>query len=628
MDSKKILAIAFLLCTLSHFWILSIPNYPVYINKNNLVNPIVSQHNINLDWFLKNVFENNIDDLNNWLAKIIVKNNKHGDFTKTLLHEAASSGFYDLVKEILKQRPNINSLDYKHRTPLHLAIKKGLDDISKLLISSNADLNIKDNIKCETPFFYAINNMSSIDLIELLISKDQSQVNSINANLQRPLHIACQNNDTPIVELLINSNANINAKDQNGFTCADIALQNGHTDLVRYLISKRTKLTGDTSIKRNIIYNLKIMLNYNLNYLNLEFDDTLENPYRLALINNRLDIAKALLNFFWNKIDIYQKSLAIDWAIFFNKPSILNLIIYKLSLNDLYEISCINTKYKLFEKIEKILNKQFHKDILLEIACTKGNYKLALILLGLGSNKNGTLKLQARNASLSPLYCAIESNHAKIVKLLLKHKPSPFVIKNGSKKNILNQVNDSEISQIIENYKNKHAAKIQDIVQKNFRCIICLELAKEKAETPCCKQLIHQECWDKCLESQNRCPHCRTQVRNFQENEEITLEYICNRINSFTRNNLSNDRVNNDRENFEDLSNLLLCINNLFLINGSSHQLRIDEIISFIVKASSNNNQTRNEATPESLRLAMEEIIAQSNNNTNSQSNNILSSTF
>ena len=51
----------------------------------------------------------------------------------------------------------------------------------------------------------------------------------------------------------------------------------------------------------------------------------------------------------------------------------------------------------------------------------------------------------------------------------------------------------------------------------NSECPICNENINESFTTSCCKQIIHKECMDKCLQStKGACPYCR-KLQNVME---------------------------------------------------------------------------------------------------------------
>ena len=62
------------------------------------------------------------------------------------LHVAVRSGQVGVVRRVLDQQVvDVNCLNSKHETPLHLACSLGLKDIVVLLVAFGADAYIKDS---------------------------------------------------------------------------------------------------------------------------------------------------------------------------------------------------------------------------------------------------------------------------------------------------------------------------------------------------------------------------------------------------------------------------------------------------------------------------------------------------
>ena len=77
----------------------------------------------------------------------------------------------------------------------------------------------------------------------------------------------------------------------------------------------------------------------------------------------------------------------------------------------------------------------------------------------------------------------------------------------------------------------------QDLLEKKFKCILCLEIVKKEKPYLCnkCEQIFHEKClkdWDKTCKLQNNnltCPNCRNELP--LEKWEIKLDYEENRFN-------------------------------------------------------------------------------------------------
>ena len=62
------------------------------------------------------------------------------------LHYAVKYSSEEMIKELLKNNIQINSLDRDHCTPLWLAVSNGKKEIVEVLIDAGADVNIQDNL--------------------------------------------------------------------------------------------------------------------------------------------------------------------------------------------------------------------------------------------------------------------------------------------------------------------------------------------------------------------------------------------------------------------------------------------------------------------------------------------------
>jgi hypothetical protein len=53
-------------------------------------------------------------------------------------------------------------------------------------------------------------------------------------------------------------------------------------------------------------------------------------------------------------------------------------------------------------------------------------------------------------------------------------------------------------------------------------CPICIEELVNPFKTPCCNQELHSECFNKCINTNGKCPFCRSII----EDRRITIEVI------------------------------------------------------------------------------------------------------
>jgi len=122
------------------------------------------------------------------------------------LHWAASTGKKELCEMLLKRqrlpRANVNAIEDRQKTALHLAVAHGRDDIIELLL------------------YFGANAMARSD------------------GSWMPLHNACEQGSVKVVRILLTAGADVNAKLLNGKTPLHIAAQFGHLDVVTCLLER------------------------------------------------------------------------------------------------------------------------------------------------------------------------------------------------------------------------------------------------------------------------------------------------------------------------------------------------------------------------------------------------------
>jgi ankyrin repeat protein len=155
------------------------------------------------------------------------------------IYEAAACGKSIRVKAILDAEPEVvNSYAPDGFTPLTLACFFGRQTVTEMLLARGADVNLPAR----------------------------------NAARVQPLHSAVAARQFAIVERLLQSGADINAQQQDGFTALHAAAQNGQYEMVQLLIDYGADATVQTAAGKTA------------------FDYALEggNPEILQLLQNRM----------------------------------------------------------------------------------------------------------------------------------------------------------------------------------------------------------------------------------------------------------------------------------------------------------------------------------------------------
>ncbi|KAF6198752.1 hypothetical protein GE061_006774 [Apolygus lucorum] len=175
---------------------------------------------------------------------------------KTILHRAVEQNCLDLVAVILKYA-NINALSFDVsqkclQTPLQIAVQRGYEKISDLLITHGADINMPCNTVLGgnyTPLHLAC-SYGHLGIVKRLLKRGADlEVKTLEG--RTPVHTAVSHfkGDTnallEIVQLMIDSGAKINTLDQENSTIIHAAVDNQCLPLVKLIFELITKINLD-----------------------------------------------------------------------------------------------------------------------------------------------------------------------------------------------------------------------------------------------------------------------------------------------------------------------------------------------------------------------------------------------
>ncbi|MCG7916756.1 MAG: ankyrin repeat domain-containing protein, partial [Candidatus Thiodiazotropha taylori] len=122
--------------------------------------------------------------------------------------------------------------------PLHLAAYNGMPQVAKLLISRGAYVNAS-NIEGATPLHSAaFGIVNSGHLLKILLNKGADGNSGAGTKLGTPLIHATKYGNLGAVKVLLNSGADINAKDEAGNSALHFASLYGRVDVATYLLMK------------------------------------------------------------------------------------------------------------------------------------------------------------------------------------------------------------------------------------------------------------------------------------------------------------------------------------------------------------------------------------------------------
>src|SRR5665213_3326064 len=121
---------------------------------------------------------------------------------------------------------------------IHDAARDGDLEKVKVLLKSNPDLALsKDSQGC-TALHCAMDKRDNKPVVELLLASN-AEVNAKFNNGFTPLHLAAVGGQKDVVELLIKNKADVNANDNDGLTPLHIAAAKGYSDVVELLLTNK-----------------------------------------------------------------------------------------------------------------------------------------------------------------------------------------------------------------------------------------------------------------------------------------------------------------------------------------------------------------------------------------------------
>ena len=213
-------------------------HYAILFKRNDMMKLIVSSKNFDSnirttygDTYLIRVVSNN----NYEGCKIMLDSNKFdinstNDFQNSALHYSSIDGNYDITKNLLEYgKINIDSQDRDGDTSLLNACRGGHLEIVNLLLSHNANINMK-NDNDETPLILAIES-NNIYLLKILLQNEK-----IDRNYLYPLHLAAKYNNFSFVKFLISDKTDLNLVDDDGYTPLMISIENFKYNITKELL--------------------------------------------------------------------------------------------------------------------------------------------------------------------------------------------------------------------------------------------------------------------------------------------------------------------------------------------------------------------------------------------------------
>ena len=237
----------------------------------------------------------------------------HSGPSGSQLHSAVRLGSVKKVREILDQPDvDVNCLNSKHETPLHLACTLGHTVIVQLLITFGANVFIKDVnnenvferggpwsidvinkvsydhcfwlqgptlVELNTPLHDAA-KLGHLEKLEIILNQQSVDINCINSSHETPLHLACAFGHKSCVHILVSMSADMYSRDCYNNAPIHRAASMEYVNIIEMLI---TEFKCDPMIKG---YQGRSLLHFASSTRNIGLIETLIQRYRLDPITD------------------------------------------------------------------------------------------------------------------------------------------------------------------------------------------------------------------------------------------------------------------------------------------------------------------------------------------------------
>jgi len=157
-----------------------------------------------------------------------------------------------VVGLLLYAGADLNAKDKDGKTALMYAAENGHADAVRSLLDKGADVNAKDNGGWTAKDWALYNNKSNV--VPILEEAEKRLTSTATASKsENKLIDAAGSGDVSSVQTLLNKGANIELKNEYGYTALMYAAYYGHADVVRFLLNKGADVNAKDTYGRTAL---------------------------------------------------------------------------------------------------------------------------------------------------------------------------------------------------------------------------------------------------------------------------------------------------------------------------------------------------------------------------------------
>lgn len=184
------------------------------------------------------------------IMKLLIDNKANINYTDengfTPLNITIESGDMELTKFLITNGANVNSLMQDGVSLIGYAIAQNNMDLLQMLIENGANVNNTNGDSwADTPLQTA-SRLGLDNVVRILLTRNVD-INAVDMNGNTALHTAALNSQLSVVKLLLEKNPNLDIQNKVGNTALHLAVISGNIDIVGELVLKGAK----TKIRNN-----------------------------------------------------------------------------------------------------------------------------------------------------------------------------------------------------------------------------------------------------------------------------------------------------------------------------------------------------------------------------------------
>ncbi|CZR64265.1 related to ankyrin [Phialocephala subalpina] len=177
-------------------------------------------------------------------------------YGRTPLSWAAERGHENVVKLLLKQGAEVNSIDSEYgRTPLSWAAKNLHEVVVRLLLEAGADVNLRGGQYGESGLHLAAGIGDKAMVHQLLeAGADVNSRTGVSKSGASALHRAVTRGHDKVVRLLLKAGADVRAKDHCSWTALHRAANAGHEKVVKLLLEADAEVNEENDCEATALH--------------------------------------------------------------------------------------------------------------------------------------------------------------------------------------------------------------------------------------------------------------------------------------------------------------------------------------------------------------------------------------